>query len=460
MSSFFLNEPSSDAAMTYFYGHLFAADPEIRAMFPATMAAQRHRFDDALRRIAAWTDTADPRLDDYLAALGRAHRKYGVRKEHYDTAKQALDATFQRFPPDAEWWREEDWAAAFGHAANAMITAAEQDAASAPAWWTAEIAAVEPRTADVAVLTLRPDQPFTHLAGQHVAVQTPRWPRVWRTYSIANAPGGEGDGVVEGDGDETLTLHVRAVPGGLVSPALRHAEPGDTLVLGPAEGTMIAGTESGRDVLCLAGGTGLAPLKAIATAIARAAQPGRRPEISLFFGARTEAGLYDLPALRAMELEYPWLRVHAATSDERAPEALHDTIPALVANADWKDRDVYISGPNAMIFAAVRRLRELGAPDERLHYDLPADITVLRRPSGRQPMDAVAVAKTPRASLPSGSCHVAVTYPCSGTLRTASGVRTRRTARSSWPAPSAAGRLTTVGSGVSVMFCDCGSAAP
>ena len=53
MSPFFLTEASSDAAMTYFYGRLFAAEPEIRAMFPAAMAAQRRRFYAALGPSAA-----------------------------------------------------------------------------------------------------------------------------------------------------------------------------------------------------------------------------------------------------------------------------------------------------------------------------------------------------------------------------------------------------------------------
>ena len=35
--SFWLLEPVADAAMTYFYGQLFAMDTEIRAMFPAAM---------------------------------------------------------------------------------------------------------------------------------------------------------------------------------------------------------------------------------------------------------------------------------------------------------------------------------------------------------------------------------------------------------------------------------------
>lgn len=30
--------------MTYFYGHLFAAEPEIGSMFPPAMDSQRRRF--------------------------------------------------------------------------------------------------------------------------------------------------------------------------------------------------------------------------------------------------------------------------------------------------------------------------------------------------------------------------------------------------------------------------------
>lgn len=376
MSPFFLTEASSDAAMTYFYGRLFAAEPEIRAMFPATMAIQRRRLYDAICRIAAagtadpdlarHAGTADPDLAGYLSALGRSHRKFGVREGHYDAFKTALHATFRRFPPDAAGWRAEAWAEAFDHAAKTMTSAAQGDAATSPAWWTAEVTGNEHPVPHVAVLTIRTDQPFAYLPGQYTAVQTPRWPRVWRCYSIANAPRPDG-----GDAGTVLTLHVRAVPGGLVSTTLLHANPGDTLVLGPAEGTMTAGSAAGRDVLCLAGGTGLAPVKAIAEAIAREGEPRQR-KVSLYFGARTDADLYDLPALRVMEAGYPALRVRTATSEEHTPGNLHDTIPNLAVNAEWRDRDIYISGPTSMIARTVRRLRGLGAPAERLHYDLPA----------------------------------------------------------------------------------------
>ncbi len=65
-------------------------------MFPAARDAQRLRFYRALYRIVV---TRDGRLDEYLAELGRAHRKFGVRKEHYAAFRTALLAAANRFTP-------------------------------------------------------------------------------------------------------------------------------------------------------------------------------------------------------------------------------------------------------------------------------------------------------------------------------------------------------------------------
>jgi NAD(P)H-flavin reductase/hemoglobin-like flavoprotein len=351
--------------MTYFYGHLFAAEPEISAMFPAAMDAQRHLLYRALQRMVLSRN--DGELDRYLAELGRAHRKFGVREEHYGAFRTSMHAMVDRFaPPGWSADAKDEWEAAVDHAIEVMVTAAEEDAAHAPAWWTAEVTSHELRTPQVAALTLQPSEPFPYLPGQHLWVQTPRWPRLWRRYSIANAPREDG----------SLTLHVRAVAGGLVSNTLvHHLKPGDALLLGPPGGRMTADTQARRGVLCLAGGTGLAPLKAIAEAVARSAEPGKRArDIVLYHGARTQSELYDLGALRRMELDCPSLEVIAATSDEMAEGTEHGTISHLAARADWVDRDVYISGPDVMIVKTVEALRESGAPPDRLRYDLPDEI--------------------------------------------------------------------------------------
>jgi NAD(P)H-flavin reductase/hemoglobin-like flavoprotein len=348
--------------MTYFYGQLFAMDTEIRAMFPASMDVQRKRFFQALTRIVAGQDDRD-RLNGYLAELGRAHRKFGVRERHYEVFRRALLATLQRFA--AHRWNEaaqHAWETAFDHAAGVMIEAARRDAETSPAWWVATVTKVEPRGPDVAVLTLEPEQPLNYLPGQHVSVQTPHWPRLWRTYSVANAPRPDG----------LLRLHVRAVPGGLISPILvHHARPGDPLVLGAPAGTMTADTTSPRDVLCLAGGTGLAPVKAITEAIINA-PAHRQREVMVYFGVRRHRDLYDLRELHAMERAYPRLQVIPAVSDEPAHDVMYGTVPELAAKATWADRDIYISGPDHMILKTARVLRERGAPDYLIHYDMPS----------------------------------------------------------------------------------------
>jgi len=362
--SFWLLEPAADAAMTYFYAQLFTMDTEIRAMFPAAMDVQRRRFFQALSHIAAGQEGRDT-LVPYLQELGRAHRKFGVRERHYEVFRRALIATLQRFA--APRWNETAkyaWETAFNHAATIMIEAAESDAAESPAWWIATVTGMTLRGPDIAVLTLLPEQPLNYLPGQHISVQTPHWPRLWRTYSIANAPRPDG----------LLRLHVRAVTGGLVSPILVHqVRAGDPLVLGAPAGAMIADTQSGRDVLCLAGGTGLAPIKAIIEALISAPDPGRHREIVLYYGARRYKDLYDLAELQEMELGYPWLQVIPAVSDEfegPAHDVMHGTIPELAAKATWADRDIYISGPDEMIVKTARVLRERGTPDRLIHYDL------------------------------------------------------------------------------------------
>src|SRR5882724_2808708 len=231
--SFWLLEPVADAAMTYFFAQLFAMDTEIRAMFPAAMDLQRRRFFEALGRIAdAQPSRADAepsqadrdRLVPYLEELGRAQRKFGVRDRYFEVFRRALLATLQRF--SAPRWNEtakQAWEVAYNRAATIMIEAAKDDAAQSPAWWIATVTGIELHGPDVAVLTLQPEQPLSYLPGQHISVQTLHWPRLWRTYSIANAPRPDG----------SLRLHVRAVTGGLVSPVLVHqVRAGDPLVLG------------------------------------------------------------------------------------------------------------------------------------------------------------------------------------------------------------------------------------
>jgi NAD(P)H-flavin reductase/hemoglobin-like flavoprotein len=342
----------------FFYARLFLTYPQLRELFPASMSAQQDRLFAALGRIVTGIDDVASALS-FAQQLGRDHRKFTVRPEHYPMVGEALLATLEVFL--AEEWTPDlaaDWATAYRLVSEAMIDAAAVADSHSPPWWEAEVLAHERRGLDVAVLRILPRAPYVYQPGQSLSVQTALRPRVWRFYSPANAPRDDG----------TIDLHVKAVPGGHVSGALVNGvEVGDVLTLGPPIGTgLTLDPLSGRDLLLLAGGTGLAPLKALVEQIG--AGGGRR--ISLVVGARTAVDLYDLPSLNGLATALPWLTVVPAVSHDPWHEAEHGTaVDVALRLGWWHDRDVYVCGSNEMVTATVERLRQVGIPAEQIRVE-------------------------------------------------------------------------------------------
>jgi NAD(P)H-flavin reductase/hemoglobin-like flavoprotein len=353
---------NSEAAMEYFFARLFVHYPKMRPMFPHAMQDHMERVFAALARIV-WSIDSPDSLGSYLAQIGSGHRKFGVKDKHYEPFLAVLIDTVRYFT--GHYWTDETqaaWKAVLDHAARVMLDAAQGDAGRQPAWWIGEIVHHDRRSPHLAVLTIRPDQPLRYTPGQYIAVQAPRWPRVWRNFSIANAPRENG----------LIDLHVRAVPGGLVSGSLVHnTHPGDTILLGRAQGEMTVPAELDRDLLCIAGGTGLAPLKAIIEGVLRTGGPFWRRKISLWFGARTEQDLYDLADLRVLESICPGLKVIPVVSHQPEFVGMKGMLSDVTAQcANCEDREVFISGPERMVRETARRLAgRVGAG--RIHHDPP-----------------------------------------------------------------------------------------
>jgi NAD(P)H-flavin reductase len=356
--SFAAIEARSGEVMEHFYARLFAEHPEVRAMFPLAMSAQRERVFGALARMVQVVDNPGA-LAMRARQLGRDHRKFGVRDKHYDGFFGALLAAIRHFSPAWTAETQAAWDVALSAVAGSMRAAAAADARHGPPWWIGEVVRHDPRGPDLAVLTIQPDQPLSYLPGQYLAVQVARWPRAWRNFSIANAPRASG----------SVDLHVRAIPGGLVSTALVHyVRSGDAILLGPARGEMTIAQDCGRDLLCVAGGTGLAPIKAIIEAVASARQSWR-PAITLYVGARTAAGLYDMRELALLEAWYPALKIIPVVSRDPDWPGRAGTLPdVLRQDASPEGREVFISGPAPMVTGAVRVLARRVAR-EHIHHD-------------------------------------------------------------------------------------------
>ncbi len=348
-----------DELPLFFYSDLFIKHPEVRDLFPVSMAAQRAHLVDALVTIVSQVDKVDD-LTAFLQGLGRDHRKFGAVAGHYAAVGASLLATLEHFSGPA--WTPEvaaDWEEAYGLVGAVMTEAAAADEQERPAWWRGTVVAHEQRAFDVSVLLVRPEPRMDYLPGQSVAIECPSRPRLWRYYSMANAP--RPDGMLE--------FHVRLIDGGAVSMALTgSAIVGAELRLGPPVGALtLSQPLSGRDLLLVAGSTGLAPLKAILDQLTALPQP---PKAHLFFGARNAAGLYDLDSLEKMAAQHPWLAVTPAVSADPRFTGETGSLPDVVArHGDWSGRDAYLAGPADMVSAAVTRLTSAGIPRDRIHIE-------------------------------------------------------------------------------------------
>ncbi len=109
-----------------FYRRLFAADPAIRAMFPADLRIQQVKFAATLDDIVG----AIRRHPAFLAeahGLGQRHRVHGVRAAHYQMVGTALLAALGASLGDA--WTDEvahAWRLAYNLIAEAMMAGAAQ----------------------------------------------------------------------------------------------------------------------------------------------------------------------------------------------------------------------------------------------------------------------------------------------------------------------------------------------
>ncbi|MEY9965511.1 ferredoxin-NADP reductase/hemoglobin-like flavoprotein [Streptacidiphilus sp. MAP12-16] len=354
-------EPVADRATAHFYAVLFLRHPELRALFPAAMDLQRDRLFRAL--LAAGQAADKPAvLTEYLDRLARGHRKYGVRDEHYAPVGEALLAALERYC--GRYWdqpTELAWRRIYRAISQVMIGSAVQDSRTAPPWWQAEVLSVDHWAADIAVVNLRTDQPYPYRAGQYTTLEVPLWPRVWRHYSLACAPRPDG----------LITLQVKAVPAGWVSNALvNRTQPGDVLRLGPPAGTMVVDHDSDAPLLCVGGGTGIAPMVALVEEIAA---HGRPRTVEVFYGTRRAADLYAREQLLELTRRHPWLSVRTVVSEGAPVEVgLSGSLPSVVGRfGPWEEYEAFVSGPAAMIRRASATLLGAGVPGERIHHDLP-----------------------------------------------------------------------------------------
>ena len=224
----------------------------------------------------------------------------------------------------------------------------------------ARVARIQRACRSVVQVEVETAEPLAYRAGQYFDWHLPAIAPD-RKFSAATRPGGR-----------RLVFDVRLYPGGKVGHVVRHAlAVGDTFeIIGPHGQFGFTGNAH-RPAICVAGGTGLAPIKAMVDHDL-AARTGRR--ITLFLGARGREDLYGLAELERWAGRHDGFDYHVALSAEPAASAWRGgrgPVTDLVAETvtDGFGLEAYLCGPPPMIDAALPILDALGVAPEDIHTD-------------------------------------------------------------------------------------------
>jgi toluene monooxygenase electron transfer component len=255
-----------------------------------------------------------------------------------------------------------------GGKANAMAADA-----CVPFGMEARIRRVTPLTHDVARLDVDLSRPLDFDAGQFVLMRVPGIPGS-RAYSMVNYEAGA----------RRLVLVIKKKPGGGVSEWLfgGSVTEADVSLFGPL-GAATFRPDADRNLLCVAGGSGIAGMMSI---LARATEAGHfeRHTGDVFFGVRTHRDVFFLDELTEFQSRAPdALLVTLALSDEDVDPGLVERYPRCrfgkgfvhaVAAEGMQGRfanvRAFAAGPPPMVNATLRMLLVQGKlkPDE-IRYD-------------------------------------------------------------------------------------------
>jgi CDP-4-dehydro-6-deoxyglucose reductase len=180
-----------------------------------------------------------------------------------------------------------------------------------------------------------------------------------RSFSIANAPRDDG----------TIELHIGRVAGGsFTEHVFRHLKINDVLGVSGPHGNFTYASRD-RPSIFIAGGTGIAPVRAILEAIARQSS---RPPARVYWGSRMRSGFYiddELRHLCAVGTGIDYVPVLSSRDDrwDGRTGLVHEAV--LEDFTDLSDFDVYACGSPAMVDAVHEALSARGARPDRFFAD-------------------------------------------------------------------------------------------
>lgn len=321
---------------------------------------------------------------EFLLALGHDFRKYGLGAEHYQALATMVEETLLgpggvlKNSEYAQMYRE-----AIEMTCHILAIGAAESAEDKPqALTAATVVEVIPAFTDepdgyrppISIIRLRTEPPRPWWSGQYLDVRTPYTPKKWRCLSPA----------IPFNPDGLVEFHVRGV-GDFSLGIINETQVGDQWAIGNNYGNMQVDVEladaTGKPVVMVGGSTGLAPLRAMILDLSIMADP---PQVTLYFGARRIAELYEIRSMCSFADAWDWLTLIPVVQEVPSDDDLvNSDLPAswwnslrigpldrVVSTDGQADKpQIFIAGSRTMTEATVTRLKAHGVRESRIHYD-------------------------------------------------------------------------------------------
>jgi CDP-4-dehydro-6-deoxyglucose reductase len=216
-----------------------------------------------------------------------------------------------------------------------------------------------PMTPEVIEIAVRPEAPAGEpfRSGQYILVESGQdGPRA---YSIASPP----------SQPTRLEFCIQVLPLGPGSRYMARLEAGDRLVYTGPHGSFVLARDSPRDLLFVATGTGIAPLRSMILDLLETGTPRR---IDLLFGTRTEADLLYADSFRTLESRFPGFHYHPCLSrGGGAWPGLRGRVTTALPHlfSDLRGREAYLCGGSEMIRDGLDILTRLGMDPSLCHRE-------------------------------------------------------------------------------------------
>lgn len=202
---------------------------------------------------------------------------------------------------------------------------------------------------------------ITFKPGQFIQIKVPGI-EIVRAYSIASSPNDK----------NRIDLMIRQVYKGQATTFVHKALMiGDKINIDGPFGDFYLNENSQKDIICIAGGSGMAPIYSILNYLKEQGMPRK---VKYFFGARTQEDLFLTEELTALSEEYPnfsYIPALSHADDDQDWKGEKGLITEVVKKraGNLSNSEAYLCGSPGMINACISVLKELKMPENEIRFD-------------------------------------------------------------------------------------------